>query len=740
MALALCSAFLFITPLSSNSQDLTSTELLDRGYVGAWTNTVGGANGGYSGGWTPAYNAGTDTVIFGYTTSTVSQTKAISTALQGTGIQVTGYNYAWKINNADSNTGTLSATVSLKNSAGNVVESYGYNYNATTSGLSENFQQFSGTQNFSQIYGADTLGSITVAFTGKDNRYWAGYYGPRVRDPHLSLNYRSDPCATNPAFGPQCAGFNDLVTSINLVPYPNAVATGSNYVDNTFPIATVLSSSGSGLALHGFKYGFVYDLKDPYCSSTFLGIFCTGTTDSVARVSAGATDASGRLVFNNNHVFQGANTGPQEMNYQYLFPTSTNTNLMGNFHFSAQVEGNGSIYNMYSKMIVTPDPCMKNVMYSSSCTGFQEAIDKLNGTNKTDYATTGYTEPASVTAGTASADSITFTSSPTGSTVQAPAPVAGPVPQQSVASSTSSASVSASVASVASTTEKSSVSGPGLGFAMSLISKNAEKEKSIAMTASANAVAEAQAAGTQAQQEAVATAAKMTEASGGSAMTMGTSASSQMSNDVKTASSGGGLNIQSFAGMGSVQMVGVAQQQSVFTTSTSTSQIMQQSFAPAVNYSIAPTQQVASMSVAPQPTFIDTIQSNTTAFVSFENKQADVEAPSNMASFLLDRTNPLREIIEGQPLNMSSSMEQQMSTVKKDVAPNDLAGGVDLTKMAIAPTGYNAYLSLTMRDVSFYAPRDMYPRQNNVDNVRALRQLSSDRIHQEMVNQQYQGR
>ena len=87
-----------------------------------------------------------------------------------------------------------------------------------------------------------------------------------------------------------------------------------------------------------------------------------------------------------------------------------------------------------------------------------------------------------------------------------------------------------------------------------------------------------------------------------------------------------------------------------------------------------------------------------------------------------------------------SSMEQQMSTVKKDVAPNDLAGGVDLTKMAIAPTGYNAYLSLTMRDVSFYAPREMYPKQNNVDNVRALRQLSSDRIHQEMVNQQYQGR
>jgi hypothetical protein len=738
----------FIAPLSSNSQDLTSAELLNRGYVGAWTNTVQGSAGGYSGGWTPAYNDGTDTIIFGYTTASVSQTKAISSALQGTGIQVTGYNYSWKINNADSNTGTLTGVVSLKGSAGNVIESYSYNYNGSTAGSSnDNFQLFRGTQNFSQIYEADALSSISVTFTGKDSRYWAGFYGPRVRDPSLTLNYRTDPCANNPAFSPQCAGFNDLLTSINLVPYPNGVATGANTIVNSFPIATVMSSSGSGLTLHGFKYGFVYELKDPYCSSSFLGIFCTGTSDSAVAVIARAGDSNGRTIFDNTHTFVGSNTGPQEMNYQYLFPKSTNTNLMGNFTYAAAVEGNGSVYNMYAKMIVTPDPCIKNVMYSSSCTGFQEAIDKLNGTNKTDYATTGYTEPASVTAGTASAEAITYTSSPSGSTV-AVTPVPPPVPPATSQSSQSngSSSSTASVASVSagSTSDKTSGGSPAnLSFAMNLISKNAEKEKTIAMSAVATAVEQAQSAGTQAQQEAVSVATKASEAStstsfGGSS----SSSSSTTMSDTKSASSGGGLMLQS-AGVGGIQLQNSGpMQSSVNVTSTSTTQITQQSFAVQANYSIVPIMQVASVaSTLSGPTFSETNQSTQSSqSISIDRTSFEIEAPSNSTGFITDRTNPLREIIDAQPIIAGTSIEQQMSTVKKEVAINEAAGGVDIGKMAIAPMGYNTYLTLAIKDVSFYVPRDIYPKQNNVDNARALRQMSSDRLHQEMINQQYQGK
>lgn len=737
---------LSITHLSSNSQDVSTGNIL----TNSWSGTVPGAAGGYSGGSTAGFNSGTNTIVFGYTQQTALQSIAINSALQDSGIQVTGYNYSWKINNNTANYfGSLTGNVTLKGAAGNTLESYSYDYNAqNTAGDSEYFQLFSGTQNFSKNYLAGELSTISLSFSGKDSRWWAGYYGPRVRDPQLSLNYKVDPCANNPAFGPQCAGFNDLLTSINLVPYPNAVATGSNYVNNTYPIATVMSSSGSGLTLHGFKYGFVYELKEPYCSSTFLDIFCLSTTDSVARVSAAATTSgtgkSGQLVFNNNHVFQGANTGPQEMNYQYLFPQSTNTNLMGNFHFSAQVEGNGSIYNMYSKMIVTPDPCIRNVMYSSSCTGFQEAIDKLNGTNKTDYATTGYTEPASVTAGTASAEAITYTSSPSGSTVAVtpvPPPVAPPTSSGSSASTASQQVVS--VASSSGSAEKSSSGSPvNLSFAMNLISKNAEKEKAIAMTAVATAVEQAQSAGTQAQQEAVSVATKASEASTSTSFgSTSTSTSSTTTSESRSASSGGGLAIQA-AGAGAVQIQSSGPMQSSVSTASSVSAITQQSFAVQANYSIVPIMQVAS--VAPTlsgPTFSEVTQSTQSSqSISIDRTYVEVEAPSNSTNFITDRNNPLREIIDAQPIIAGVSMEQQMSSVKKNVAINEAAAGVDIGKMAIAPVGYNSYLTLAIKDASFYAPRDIYPKQNNVDNARALRQMSSDRLHQEMINQQYQGR
>ena len=82
---------------------------------------------------------------------------------------------------------------------------------------------------------------------------------------------------------------------------------------------------------------------------------------------------------------------------------------------------------------------------------------------------------------------------------------------------------------------------------------------------------------------------------------------------------------------------------------------------------------------------------------------------------------------------------QQDTSVKRNVAPNELAGSVDVAAMATIPRGYDAYTNLAMKDVSFYKPEEIYKNQNNVDNVRALRQLSSDRVHQEMVNQQYRG-
>ena len=143
-----------------------------------------------TGGPQPALNVETNTLRFSWGYYTAAQSIAINKVFEsiGTGIKVTGYNYSWKINNADYTSGPLYGNVSLIGSNGNILESYNYNY----SRYIPDFETFSGTQKFSKDYGVPSLLSIDVSFTGSDNRFWAGYYGPRVRDVNLSLNYAFD--------------------------------------------------------------------------------------------------------------------------------------------------------------------------------------------------------------------------------------------------------------------------------------------------------------------------------------------------------------------------------------------------------------------------------------------------------------------------------------------------------------------------------------------------------------------
>jgi hypothetical protein len=186
----------------------TTPNLLNSGSTTSWSNTTLGSNGGTSGGPTPAYNTSTDTIIFSYSPQTVSQIIGINTALQGTGIQVNGYNYSWLIHNNDNNIGNIVGNVNLKDTAGNVLRTYTYDYSGIrTSGLNENFQQFTGTETFTNPYLATNLSTLTLSFTGNDNKYWAGYYGPRVRAPSLSLNYTVDQCSVNPQSSPTCPGY-----------------------------------------------------------------------------------------------------------------------------------------------------------------------------------------------------------------------------------------------------------------------------------------------------------------------------------------------------------------------------------------------------------------------------------------------------------------------------------------------------------------------------------------------------
>jgi hypothetical protein len=118
------------------------------------------------------------------------------------------------------------------------------------------------------------------------------------------------------------------------------------------------------------------------------------------------------------------------------------------------------------------------------------------------------------------------------------------------------------------------------------------------------------------------------------------------------------------------------------------------------------------------------------------NKQPEVEIPQN-EGIKIGARSTLNDAIEQRPvLPSSTAQEQKTESVNRNVQPNELAGRVDIASMATQPVGFQTY-SLVLADAQFYAPREIYRNQVNVDNARVLRQLSSDRLHQNLVNLQY---
>jgi hypothetical protein len=137
-------------------------------------------------------------------------------------------------------------------------------------------------------------------------------------------------------------------------------------------------------------------------------------------------------------------------------------------------------------------------------------------------------------------------------------------------------------------------------------------------------------------------------------------------------------------------------------------------------------------------------QTNTSSFNSVEEQRYVAKVDSQNNNQGQDLPSIPQQNTSGNFDNRQSSItslqEQRVDsneTVKNKGDVSELAGGVDLTKLAIAPPGYNAYLAVSIKDSPFYEIKEVYKNQVNVDNVRALRQMSSDRLHQQLINLQY---
>ena len=359
-------ALVAFTPRAKSQTPLTSQNILTP-TVGAWTGSVAGQNAGFSGGGNgPAFNATTNTITFGYTTTTTTQSisaeaYAIQHALNlsNSGIKIQGYNYSWKINNSGEQSGTLTGQVSLMRGT-TALETYNYNYNAATSG----FELKTGAQNFANEYSLLASDSMRLSFTGKDNRFWAGYYGPQVREPSITMNYTVDYCALNPLYSPSCSGYN-------------AVLTSQNIAATTYAVNQALNLSGSGVMLHGYKYGYTVTLGDSWygCTATNQDGSCSWymSTYPSASVATSVRDNTHTLIRPTDYQNYSGTNSTNAYDFTVKFDSSRRIGTMGNFSMGVGTSGNALVTNKWSNWQYTPDFCVGNPLYSPTCDGYAAA-------------------------------------------------------------------------------------------------------------------------------------------------------------------------------------------------------------------------------------------------------------------------------------------------------------------------------------------------------------------------------
>lgn len=188
-------------------------------------------------------------MIFSYGEYTVSQTTSLATALanSGSGLQINGYNYSWWVKNSNINgtqPGSYDATarigVTLYNRDGTVAQSdlYDYGYHLP------DWTRFSGVRNYTSPYSLSQVDNITLSVTSGDDGYWAGYYGPELRNFSLTVNYSMDPCAINTLSSPSCPGFLEYIAGLSSTPTVDTAAATADSI-TVAPTAAPSEQSGS---------------------------------------------------------------------------------------------------------------------------------------------------------------------------------------------------------------------------------------------------------------------------------------------------------------------------------------------------------------------------------------------------------------------------------------------------------------------------------------------------------------
>jgi len=466
-------------------------------------------------------------------------------------------------------------------------------------------------------------------------------------------------------------------------------------------IKNALPNSGTGLQVNGFNFSF---------SAKNGNGWDNGMTDTLSAYVNIYNNTNSKVLESYNWNLSYNTQGWRNFSLGKDFTTPYGVPDLGNAQYGFVGKDNNFWTGPYGPEITAVnfslkysiDPCATNSLYSPNCRGYNDALAKLAPS------------PMAIADAPPPSDDGSPPPPPPGTEPppgSPPPPGPGPGPGNNPNSPPPPGSQPQGGGQQAKPSETKTASdtkaGPSLGSVLSMISSNqariGNEAKSVVQAAESAAAKDAQ----QAQQQAEAVAGTLTSQSVISSMITTGSSTTQTNNSSQTS------------------VVAIV-------NSTQTSVV-----------------NISGLRTPTQDIFADTniTMNNNTSFSSTEMyslqsphgrniTSVEVETPQN-EGIKMGTRSVLNDAIEERPLvQNTTTQEQKTETVNRNVQPNELAGTVDIARMATQPAGYQAY-SLMIPDVAFYAPKEIYKNQVNVDNIRVLRQLSSDRLHQNLVNLQY---
>ena len=540
-------------------------------------------------------------------------------------------------------------------------------------------------------------------------------------------------------------------------PLPRVAAwgSGSNVINFSYGltdlyqivnIKNALPNSGTGLQVNGFNFGFQakngngWDNGQQDYLTAYVNIYNNTNSKVLESYNYDLNSKYNWTQFYYSETFKSAYGVPDLGNAQYGFVGRDNNFWVGPY--------GPEITAVSFSLKYSVDPCANNPLYSTSCRGYNDAMAKLN-------PVVVISEDAPPPPPDGSPPPPPGTEPPPGSPPP-PGQGSGPGPGNNPNIPPPPGSQPQSGGQQPKLGETKTASdnkaGPSLSNVLSMISSNqariGNETKAVVQAAESSAAKDA----LQAQEQGESVAASAVSQSN----TVTTTASStSTTSSTQTQSSTGPLSGATQTNVGKVEVLkSNSPTQTTDANSTSVATFTIEVLKPATqpnpsNDNTSTTSAIAMVNnsyVQPSIENITGLQTMNTSSESVRyelfslrspiNSTIEIETPQ-LEGIKMGTRSVLNDAIDERPIvQNTNTQEQKTDSVNRNVQPNELAGGVDIARMATQPQGYQAY-SFALADAPFYAPKEIYKNQVNVDNARVLRQLSSDRLHQEMVNQQY---